>query len=86
MWRLATRESADFQKQSADFHLTAQHFTHSAETFCLATREQQAKHAPVLFTYYIDKHGIYKLLCYLVGSSTGRLSLHILLVVKKKNG
>ena len=53
MWRLATRESADFQKQSvafqkqsADFHLTAQHFTHSAETFCLATREQQAKHAP----------------------------------------
>ena len=46
MWRLATRKSADFQKQSAEFHLTAQHFTHSAETFCLATREQQAKHAP----------------------------------------
>ena len=50
MWRLATRESADFQKQLADFHLTAQHFTHSAETFCLATREQQAKHAPELIS------------------------------------
>ena len=45
MWRLATRESADFQKQSTDFQLTARLFTHSAENICLAPREQQVKHA-----------------------------------------
>ena len=55
MWRLPTRELADFQKQSADFHLTAQHFTHSAETFCLATREQQAKHAPAIIKQYCEQ-------------------------------
>ena len=31
MWRLATRESADFQKQLPDFQLTARLFTHSAD-------------------------------------------------------
>ena len=33
--------------------------------------------------YYIDKHAVYELLCNLIGSSTSRLSLHILIVVKK---
>ena len=54
MWRLGTRDSADFQKQSADFQkqsadfqLTARLFTHSAEMLLpWPTREQQAKHAP----------------------------------------
>ena len=45
VWRLATREAADFQKQWADIQLTARLFAHSAEKVCLAPREQQSKHA-----------------------------------------
>ena len=62
MWRLATHDSedyqkqlADFQKSSTDFQLTVRIFAHSAETFCLAPCEQQDKYAPAARYVYVEK-------------------------------